>query len=257
MQTLRCLALWLALCASAVAAQIPVKPDKYFNDYAGMVSRDTADRLNRALEDFERQTSSQIVVAIYPKLPERAALEDFAVRAFEAWQVGQRGKDNGVVLFIFRDDRRMRIEVGYGLEGAIPDAIANRIIAEQMRPRFQAGDFEGGIVAGMNALMQAARGEYRGTGTTVYSRRNRQTPGIPAWVILLFFLLIVASGFRRRGTMYHRRRRNHWGGWGPWGGAGMFGSGRGWSGGGGGWGGGGGFLGGGGRSGGGGASGSW
>ena len=154
----------------------------------------------------------------------------------------------------------MRIEVGYGLEGAIPDAVANRIIQEQIRPRFRAGDFEGGVVAGVNALMQAARGEYRGTGTTVSSRRNRGSPGFPLWVFVVVFILLVSSGFRRRGTMYHRRRRNHWGGWGPWGAAAMFGSGRGWSAGrsgGGSWGGGGGFMGGGGRSGGGGASGSW
>lgn len=253
MQTLRCLALWLALGAAALAAQIPAKPDKYFNDYARMVSPQTAARLNLTLEDFEKQTFSQLLVVIYPKLPDNSALEDFTIRAAELWKPGQAGKDNGAILFIFRDDRKMRIEVGYGLEGAIPDALAGRIVAEQIRPRFQAGDFEGGIVAGVNGLIQAARGEYRGTGTTVASRRNRGRSNIALWLVpvLIIIMFAAASRSHRRGTMYHRRRRDFWGGWGGWGG--------GWSGGGGGggWDGDGSFSGGGGGFGGGGASGSW
>jgi uncharacterized protein len=252
MPAFRCVIAGLLLCAAAIGASLPPKPAKYFNDYARVVSPQTAERLNRTLEDFERQTSSQIVVAIFPKLPVDAALEDFAVRAFQAWKVGQEGKDNGAVLFIFRDDRKMHIEVGYGLEGAIPDLIAKRIIDNEISPRFRAGDFDGGLIAGVNALLQAARGEYKGTGTTVGERRGRAKRGIPLIFILLFFALIIASSFRRRGTIYHRRRGAYWGGLGGWGG--------GWTGGGGSWssgGGGGGFSGGGGRSGGGGASGGW
>jgi len=251
MPAFRCVVAWLLLCAAVIGAPLPPKPAKYFNDYASMVSPQTAERLNRALEDFERQTSSQILVAVFPKLPADAALEDFTVRTAEAWKAGFKDKDNGAVLFIFRDDRKMRIEVGYGLEGAIPDLIAKRIIDNEISPRFRAGDFDGGLTAGVNALMQAARGEYKGTGTTVGERRGRTTRGIPLIFILLLFALIIASSFRRRGTIYHRRRGAYWGGLGGWGG--------GWTSGGGGWssGGGGGFSGGGGRFGGGGASGGW
>jgi uncharacterized protein len=245
--------LWLLLVATAFAAPLPPKPARYFNDYAGMVSAETADRLNRTLEDFERQTSSQILVAIFPKLPADAALEDFTVRTAEAWKPGLKERDNGAVLFIFRDDRKMRIEVGYGLEGPIPDLIAKRIIDNEISPRFRAGDFNGGVTAGVNALLQAARGEYRGTGKTVNEKRARKAPAIPLIFILLLFVLIVGSSFRRRGTIYGRRRGAYWGGWGGgWGG--------GWTGGGGGWssgGGGGGFSAGGGGFGGGGASGGW
>src|SRR5258705_6895102 len=120
LRVISCHVIWLLLAATAMAAPLPPKPARYFNDYADMVSRQTAERLNRALEDFERQTSSQILVAIFPKLPADAALEDFTLHTAEAWKPGLKDKDNGAVLFIFRDDRKMRIEVGYGLEGAIP-----------------------------------------------------------------------------------------------------------------------------------------
>src|SRR5258705_5348951 len=120
MPVFRCVVAWLLLGRAVNGGPLPAKPAKYFNDYAGMVSPQMAERLNRTLEDFERQTSSQILVAIFPKLPADAALEDFTLRAAEAWKPGLKDKDNGAVLFIFRDDRKMRIEVGYGVEGAIP-----------------------------------------------------------------------------------------------------------------------------------------
>src|SRR6185369_10709430 len=119
----------------------------------------------------EKESSSQIVVAVFDKLPSNSALEDFTVRTFQAWRVGQKGKDNGAVLFVFVKDRQMRIEVGYGLEGKIPDLIAKRIIAEQIAPRFRNGDYDGGLTAGVTALIQAAQGEYKGTGRT-----NAQKP---------------------------------------------------------------------------------
>jgi uncharacterized protein len=197
-------------------------------------------------------------VVIFPKLPERGALEDFTIRAAQAWRVGQKAKDNGAILFIFVADRKMRIEVGYGLEGAIPDAIAKRILDDEIRPRFRNGDMEGGVVAGVNALMQAAQGEYRGTGTTVAQRgRGRVACGSGIfWILLLIIVILVLSRSFGGGTMYHRRRRRrgYWGTpWittgGGWGSGGGWSSGGGFSG--------GGFSGGGGRFGGGGASGGW
>ena len=250
--------LFLMALAAIAADRVPPRPTRYFTQYTQIVSPSTAEALNQKLEDFEKKTSSQILVVIFPKLPERAALEDFTVRAAQAWGVGQKGKENGAILFIFFADRKIRIEVGYGLEGAIPDAIAKRIIEDEIRPRFQQRDIDGGVVAGANALMQAAQGEYRGTGTTVAQRGSgRVTCG--TGIILAIFLIVLFSFMARSlggGTMYHRRRRRH-GYWGtPW-----IGTGGGWGGGGGGrssggWS-GGSFSGGGGRFGGGGASGGW
>ena len=252
-------AFWLLLCVTAVglraAEKLPPPPARYFNDYAHVVSGDVASKLDQKLEDFEKATSSQIVVAVFDKLPANAALEDFTVRSAQSWRVGGKTKDNGAVLFVFVQDHKMRIEVGYGLEGALPDSICKRIIDEQIAPRFRQGDYAGGLTAGVDSLMQAARGEYKGTGRTANSQRAQFVRYLPLIVLLGFFLLFVISR-RRPGTVYSRRGISPWGGWyiggGGWGG--------GWSGGGGGGGGGfsgGGFSGGGGSSGGGGASGSW
>lgn len=241
---------WLGVLAGGVPAGevIPPAPSAYFNDYAQVTSGDTASRMNRALEQFEKDTSIQLVVAVFPKLTTDSSLEDFTVRVFQAWKVGQKGKDNGAVLFVFTQDRKVRIETGYGLEGVLPDILCKRVIEEQIAPHFRQGDYNGGLVAGTMALMQAAQGEYKGTGKTAAGSKRQKGFPWPFLVFLFVFMAISILG-RRRGTVYTGGGTRHWGGW-------YAGGGGGWSGGGGGSG-GGGFSGGGGSSGGGGASGSW
>src|SRR5437867_1830799 len=128
--------LWvlLALITSWVRAAevLPPPPSQYFNDYAHVVSSSTAAELNRKLEDFERATSSQIIVAVFPKMQSDSSVEDYTVRVAQSWRVGQKGKDNGAVLFVFVQDRKMYLQVGYGLEGALPDALAKRIIENEI-----------------------------------------------------------------------------------------------------------------------------
>jgi uncharacterized protein len=265
----RWLALLAFLCGTLHAAEvIPPAPRDHFNDQAGIVARATAEQLNAELTQFERDTSNQIVVAIFPKMQSDSSIEDYTVRVFQAWGVGRKGTNNGAVLFIFRDDRKVRIVTGYGLEGAIPDATAKRIIENEITPRFRNGDFTGGVAAGTRALMAAARGEYRGTGRTVADGRSpvlgsRGLPFgaiIPFFVFLMILLSILRRIFGRRNVMYGGRgRRNVWVNNSPWwwggGGGGGFGGGGGSS-----WGSGGGggsFSGGGGSTGGGGAGGSW
>ena len=246
------------LVVQVFAANVPAKPEHYFNDYASLIDAGTAQRLDQRLEDFERQTSNQILVVIYLSLPADSAVEDFTQDAFRAWKVGQQGRNNGAVLFVFVKDRKMRIQTGYGLEGALPDAICKRIISDEMAPRFQAGDFAGGMTAAVNAMIAATRGEYKGTGLTVAQARARarQSQGgiFDLIVLLVVFGIIVFSWFRaaRRGTVYTSSGSRGSGGiW--WIGGGGGGGGGGSDGGGG----GGGFSGGGGDSGGGGASGGW
>jgi uncharacterized protein len=241
----------------ALAEETPPKPTRYFNDYASLIDSATSQQLNQRLEDFERQTSNQILVVIYQSLPADAAMEDFTQDAFRAWKVGQSGRNNGAVLFIFVKDRKMRIQTGYGLEGALPDAICKRIISDEMAPRFQAGDYAGGVSAAVNAMIAATRGEYKGTGETVAQAGAHARQGQGSAVDLI--ILVVVLGFiglswlraARRGTVYGSGSRGSGGVWWIGGGGG---GGGGYSGGGGG---GGGFSGGGGDSGGGGASGGW
>jgi len=252
----------LLLCGSLWAADVlPPAPASYVEDKAGVLSPGTVAALNTKLEENEKQTSNQIVVAIYPDLPADAALEDFTNRTFHAWGVGQKGKDNGAVLFIFPNARKMRIEVGYGLEGAIPDATAKQILDSVLRPAFRQGDFNGGVTLAVDAILAASRGEYQGTGRTVAQSGDEPADDYIPLVLVGFFVLIalvqLAKVFRsQRGNYYGPQGRR--GVWVPpiieWGS--NAGSSSSWSGGDSG-GSSGGFSGGGGDSGGGGASGGW
>lgn len=240
---------------------MPPAPGRYFNDYAQVVSPQAADRMNRQLEEFEKATSSQVVVAVFVKMESPSSIEDYVHRMFQAWKIWPKEKNNGVLLAVFINDRKLRIEVGYGLEGALPDALGKRIIDDEITPHFKRGNYEAGLAAGINAIQAATKGEYRGTGRT-----KAQEPSGLDWFLKrvifnsffpwhLFIALALFSVTRRLlfgwgGTVYDRRGRRHYdGGWGWSSGGG----GGGWSSGGG----GGGFSGGGGSSGGGGASGSW
>ena len=210
-----------------------------------MVSAGTAAQLNQTLENFERQTSEQIVVAVFPKMQSDSDVEDYTVRVFRSWGIGQKDKNNGAVLFVFVQDHKLFLQTGYGLEGVLPDALCKRIIDEQITPRFKAGDFDGGLTAGVQSILAATKGEYKGNGSTVGDHRGG---GGGAVIPIIFFLIIVA--------IIIMRSRSGYGGVQYWGGGWSGGSSGGWGGGGGG-GGGGGFSGGGGSSGGGGAGGSW
>lgn len=249
------LAVGLLIAFAALAAfEVPPKPDRYVTDLAGVLPADRAEALNSRLEQFERETSNQILVWISPRLPENAVLEEFTVAAARKWQAGQAGKNNGAVLFVFPQDRKMRIEVGYGLEGVLPDAIAHRIQEEEILPRFRRGDYAGGVEAGVSAMIAACKGEYKGSGRTVAERRGRSSGSISGCVVplllLFFFILLPLLRLGTRGWRTYGSR-GWWTGGGGWGGG--FGS----SGGGGGGFSGGGFSGGGGSFGGGGSSGSW
>jgi uncharacterized protein len=117
-----------------------------------------AQQLEQRLERFENETGHQIAVLTIPSL-QGDALESFSIRVAENWKIGKKGFDNGVILVIAQNDRKLRIEVGYGLEGVLPDAIASRIIREVIVPRFRANEYVGGIEAGIESIMKVTRGE--------------------------------------------------------------------------------------------------
>jgi uncharacterized protein len=253
---------WILIlfCLGSLAARaqevIPPAPDRYFNDYAHVVDAATADQLNTKLENLEKESGNQVVVAIYPKMQSESSIDDYAVRVFRAWKVGQKAKNNGVVLFVFINDRKMFIEVGYGLEGALPDALGKQITEYEIKPRFKTGDYAGGLKAGVDAIIAATRHEYKGNGVTANSGIQNGSGINPIVLIMLlvfgfYILMFVLSRFsKQHGWVIGS---GGWGGFsgGGWGGGG-WGGGGGFSGGGG-----GGFSGGGGSSGGGGAGSSW
>jgi uncharacterized protein len=247
-----CVAGFIALAAidSRAAEVIPPKPAAYFNDYANVVSSEAAHRFNEQLAQFERDTSNQIVVAVFPKMQSDSSIEDYTQRVAQAWGVGQKERRNGAALFVFIEDRKMFIQVGYGLEGALPDATCFDITEYQIKPHFRDKDYEGGLAAGIDSIFKAARGEYKGSGKTVTEQHRKN--GVPSFLFFIIFVivLIVISRMMRRLSGYGYSSR----GGGP-----IFlpigGGGGGWSSGGGG--GFSGFSGGGGSFGGGGAGSSW
>ena len=150
----------LALCAGqALALDVPRLTGRV-NDNAGMLSKEAVSRLDATLADFQRTDSTQLVVLTIPSL-QGEPLEDYAVKVAQAWGIGQKGKDNGVLLLVSKGDRKVRIEVGYGLEGRLTDALTGRIIDHAIVPAFKAGRFDAGIEAGVAAIIEGAHGEYQ------------------------------------------------------------------------------------------------
>src|SRR6478672_10569706 len=243
--------IFIALLAinSRAAEVIPPKPDRYFNDYAGVVSKEAASRFNEQLARFERETSDQVAVAVFPKMQSDSDIADYTQRVAQAWGVGQKERRNGVVLFVFIQDRKMFIQVGYGLEGALPDATAFDITERHIKPLFRTGNYEAGLATGIDLICKAIRGEYKGSGKTVAEGKGGGAfTGLLPFIIFVIVLFILSRLFRKLGGYGYSSR-----GGGPV----FIPSGGGWSSGGGSGGGFSGFGGGGGSFGGGGAGSSW
>lgn len=195
-----------ALLSRATAAEvIPPKPPAYFNDYANVVSKEKALALNEKLAQFERETSNQVVVAVFRKMQSDSSIEDYAQRIAQAWGVGQKSQSggNGVVLLVFIDDRKMSIQVGYGLEGTLPDVTAFDIRSRHINPRFKNGDYAGGLEEGIDLICKAIRGEYKGDGETALEKRRTSGAssgcGPLGFLVMLIIVLVIIRLGRRKG----------------------------------------------------------
>lgn len=192
-------AIWLAaLClfGSAWAADglVPLpRLEARVTDLTGTLTRDQQAQLENQLASLERDKGAQIAVLLLPTTqPE--TIEAFGIRIAEAWKIGRKGADDGVIVIVAKNDRAVRIEVGYGLEGAIPDAVAKRIIEERITPRFRAGDFFGGLQASTSALGHIVAGE-----TLPPVRQDSSSNlgmGSDLQIFLLFALTIIARWAR-------------------------------------------------------------
>jgi uncharacterized protein len=238
------LAVVLTFCGARGFGQtqtaIPVLSE-YVTDQTNTLSEPERASLDARLRAFDDSTSTQIVVVVLPTIGQDV-LEEVSLKIVEANKVGRKGKDNGALLLIVKNDRLIRIEVGYGLEGVLTDALSAQIIRREIAPRFKEGDFAGGIEAGVDAIMKATRNEY--TAEPRAQERERTFP-LPFVMLIIFFLIAlsrVRRGRRSIGGMFPPIGGGWGGGFGG-GGGGSFG--------------GGGFSGGGGSFGGGGSSGGW
>jgi uncharacterized protein len=241
-----------AVAPPSAARDVPRAPSTYVLDEAGWLDAADERRLSRELLEYERETSTQIVVAVMRSL-DGEDLADFSQRVAEAWGIGQKERSNGILLAIYVEERLIDIEVGYGLEPVVTDAIANEIRTQILVPALREGRRAEGVFDGVRALQAAARGEFEGTGRARSDEEgNRGAPPIVVVLLMILVLVMVARASRGAGTVFGPP------GWGPGGrgfrtmrggglgGLGGFGGSRG-----------GGFRGGGGSFGGGGARGGW
>ena len=229
---------WVLSAAVAATPPLPAAPSRWATDEAGLLSASTRAALDDRLAAYQRATGHQVLVYI-GRTTGGVPIEDFAVRAFKAWQVGRKGLDDGLVLFLMADDRAMRIEVGYGLEPKVPDAIASRILREDLGPGLRSGEPDRAVSAAVESLIKAI-----GDGAAPAAGASQPAPFstarlvLVALAVLAFGILFITNPSLALSLLFilgSGRRRGGLGGF-P---------------------GGGGFHGGGGRSGGGGASGSW
>lgn len=183
----------LLLGALLVRADVAVPPlTARVTDLTGTLSGEAVSRIETKLANFEASKGSQIAVLIVPTTaPEE--IEQFGIRVAEAWKLGRKAVSDGAILIIAKDDRRARIEVGQGLEGAIPDAIASRIIAETVTPHFKLGDFDGGVEAGVDQMISVINGEP----LPAPDRKWEHHSGLGNLLPILLVVVFVASGVLR------------------------------------------------------------
>lgn len=198
---LLCLLLLLGIGLGKVSAEaLPPAPTQYVTDEAGVIAPGLIAQLNQRLAAFEKQTSNQIVAVVYPKLPEGQSIEEYAQQLYSAWHIGQKKTSNGVLIIICVQDHKAWIQTGYGLEGAMPDVLCTRIIRETMGPAFRAGNYGAGLTTGITAVMQATKGEYKGSGRAKGKPMTlKDFLFSPLGFFLLVMLVLIITGRNRRG----------------------------------------------------------
>lgn len=165
----------------------------YVNDYADMISPITEKQLESALKQFEQQESTQLAILTIPSL-KGDSLEDFSIRVAEKWKIGQKELDSGAILLIAKADRKIRIEVGYGLEGRLTDLLAGRIIQNIIGPEFKAGKFDQGILNGVGAMMGAVKGEFKDVPESAKPHKRTMNVNNMFFIFIVFIFLISRLG---------------------------------------------------------------
>ncbi|NTU50531.1 MAG: methanol dehydrogenase [Desulfobulbaceae bacterium] len=162
------------------------------NDYANMLSPGASQQLEQVLADFERSDSTQIVVLTINSL-EGESLEGYSIKVAEAWKIGRTKLDNGAILLIAKQERKIRIEVGLGLEGVLTDLVSGRIIRGDIAPYFKKNDYDAGITAGVSSIIQVVRGEYQAQPRDLKQGKKSAEPVITLLVFLLVAVLFLGS----------------------------------------------------------------
>jgi uncharacterized protein len=230
-----CISFFILLSSFSFAQRaVPDHGGMWVHDEAHVLSATTVAQLEAILKAERDSTSNQIAVLIVPSL-EGDDIDSYGIRVADAWKIGQKDKDNGAILLIAIQDRKMRIEVGQGLEGVLTDAMSSRINRNEIAPHFRQGDYDGGVMAGVSAIIQTIKGQYVNTDPPTQRKRTGRSPWLT--VIFIIILLIVMSrrrggglgGYWAAGTLlgggFRGGNDDSWGSGGDYGGGGSFGGG--------------------------------
>jgi uncharacterized protein len=210
------LSLLILLLAGEMFAQFPAKPNppRAVNDFVGILKPEEVQDLENRLRAFTQETSTALVIAIVDDL-HGYDYADYTIQLAQKWGIGQKGKDNGILIMVKptggKGQRHAFIAVGYGLEGVIPDAIANRIVQNEMIPNFRKGDYYGGLVAATNVLMDLTRGEYTADQYNEAIKESENSSVLPVIFILLISLFLIF--FRTGKQAYAYGHANNLGFW--------------------------------------------
>jgi len=189
--------LLVALAGPSLALDVPPRPSSRVSDYAGVLDSVGRQQLETKLAAVEGETGNQFAVAIFDSL-EGDSLEDFSIRLADKWKVGYADKDNGLIVLLFLKERRIRIEVGYGLEGSVPDVVTGRVIRDVMGPKFRESDIAGGLYAAVVSLDKAARGDLAGALPKDSAQGAKSSRGSGAGIFILIFLIVTISNMVAR-----------------------------------------------------------
>lgn len=205
--TLAGLAVSITILPAAANAQLPEEPAGHVNDFAGLLSNTEAQRLETKLRTYRDTTTNVITIATLNDL-QGYSMPEAATKLFNDWQMWHEQRYNGALILIVPSERKMRIEVGYGLEGAIPDIMAGRIIREILTPSFKQGDFYGGLDRATSAMISLASGEFEGN-LASDNRTGGQDDTASIIVFFLFIAFVIYVSSRRGGGRGGRRKRRH------------------------------------------------
>ncbi len=184
---------------------LPDRPQNWVTDYADVLTSAQESQLNQMLSGLERRSSNQIFIAVFNEIPEGEYLEDFTTKVFEKWRPGLKDKNNGILLAIFIKDRKIRMEIGYGLEDVVTDAQSNTLIQEILRPNFKQGNYFAGIKSTLDVLIPAVEGKYQ---IPVRQKSKKGKSSGTLNVLFILFIIIMSIFFRRGGgTGVGTRRR--------------------------------------------------
>jgi uncharacterized protein len=187
----------LLLLLPFIAGALDAPPLKgRVNDLANMLSPEAAARLEQKLASFERETSNQVAVLLIPSL-QGDDIDPFAIRVAEQWQLGQKGKDNGVLMIIAQAERKVRIEVGMGLQGVLPDITAAKIIREVMRPHLKSGNFDMGINTGVDAIIAATKGEFKASPQDAAKQPHKKKSSFTTFLVITIVVAVICGMLSR------------------------------------------------------------